>query len=321
MLAGASAAAPAMAQTSRGNAHGHSHPPFEMRSRSSHPWSPLRVVDTERMPWKQTAQRDEKTLFSNVQQESRLSIIHVFPRHSDWTSHYHTGPEWSFHLAGDMVNCEYTSPDQRVGALVRSKEGYFLDRPPYSLHGFESGRHLESQMGATLLLMSEGGHSVSPIPEHPVYSDEYKQVKEWARPRIIDTIEKMPWEPDPTVSGLQLKHLADDRGRGFRATLRCLPAGWNSSLSPNFARGFYYRQAYQFNLVLEGDLNIQIYRAPGEKAEKLTLGRHFYLERAPMSIFGLADRVVSERGCVWLEVTYAKGPSMSDTPIEEPTYV
>jgi hypothetical protein len=40
-----------------------------------------------------------------------------------------------------------------------------------------------------------------------------------------------------------------------------------------------------------------------------------------MSIFGLADGVVSERGCVWLEATYARGTSISNAPIEAPNYV
>ena len=38
-------------------------------------------------------------------------------------------------------------------------------------------------------------------------------------------------------------------------------------------------------------------------------------------VFGMADGVVSDEGCVWLEVTYAKGTSILDVPIEDPTYV
>ena len=48
---------------------------------------------------------------------------------------------------------------------------------------------------------------------------------------------------------------------------------------------------------------------------------NFYCERPPMSIFGLADGVVSREGCVWLEVTYARGTSIPNIPIEEKTYV
>ena len=40
-----------------------------------------------------------------------------------------------------------------------------------------------------------------------------------------------------------------------------------------------------------------------------------------MAISGLADSVVSETGCVWLQVTYAKGTSIPNVPIEEPVYI
>lgn len=40
-----------------------------------------------------------------------------------------------------------------------------------------------------------------------------------------------------------------------------------------------------------------------------------------MSILGLSDGVVSERGGFWLEVTYAKGTSIPNLPIEAPCYV
>jgi len=38
-------------------------------------------------------------------------------------------------------------------------------------------------------------------------------------------------------------------------------------------------------------------------------------------VFGMADGVVSDEDCVWLEVTYAKGTSIPDVPIEDPIYV
>ena len=68
-------------------------------------------------------------------------------------------------------------------------------------------------------------------------------------------------------------------------------------------------------------MRIQSYKTPGIKAEKITLGKYFYFERPPMSIFGLTDGLVSEKGCVWLEVTYGKGTAINDTPIEDPIYL
>jgi hypothetical protein len=93
-------------------------------------------------------------------------------------------------------------------------------------------------------------------------------------------------------------------------------------MAADFARPYYYKQALEMNFVLNGDLRIQTYEAPGAKAEAITLGNQFYCERAPMSIFGLADDgVVSEAGCVWLEVTYAKGAVIPNIPIEDKTFV
>ena len=93
-------------------------------------------------------------------------------------------------------------------------------------------------------------------------------------------------------------------------------------MAADFARPYYYKDALEMNFVLEGDLRIQTYEAPGDKAEAITLGKYFYCERGPMSIFGLADDgVVSERGCVWLQVTYAKGDVIPNIPIEDKTLV
>lgn len=294
--------------------------PNEIRSTARAPWVAVRVLDTDRLSWERLDIWDRKVLFENKETGDHLMIISIPPGWPGGLSHYHTFHEWAYALSGDLTNNEYTSPDQRLGVLMQYREGYFLDRPAYSLHGGEKGR-LESQVGGSVLIMEEGGRTISVIPGTPGYSEEYKQVKLWSVPRIIDTIGMIPWEPEPSVPGLHVKRLVNDQTRGFRALLWWLSAGWDSSQSPQSARAFYYKQAYQFNFVLAGDLKIQTYKTPGEKAEKIALGKYSYVERAPMSIFGLADRIVTERGCVWLEVTYGQGTAMSHTPIEEPTYV
>ena len=140
-------------------------------------------------------------------------------------------------------------------------------------------------------------------------------------PRIIDTLSELPWELDESAQGVLIKRLVNDQVRGFRATLWQIPRGWKSSQAPGFARAYYYKQAHQFNFVLNGDMRIQTYKAPGKKAEEVTLGKSFYFERVPMSIMGLADGVVTTAGCVWLEVTYGKGTAINNVPIEEPSYI
>ena len=134
----------------------------------------------------------------------------------------------------------------------------------------------------------------------------------------------MPWQPIPETPGLNIKRLVDDPSHGFRANMWYLEAGWDGGAkSRQFGRPFYYKQAYQLSFIIAGDMNIQAYRSPTQRAEKLSLRTHSFIDRAPMAIFGLADGVVTEGGVVWIEVTYAKGTKWSDSlaPIEEPTYV
>jgi hypothetical protein len=291
------------------------------------PYQPVKVMDTDGMPWPAATGGlgwNVKRLYGSEERTgSHLTILRIPIGGPGGTSHYHTFHEWAYWLSGDFVNNEYTSPYQRVGDFQQFREGTFLDRPPYSLHGGEPDR-LDSQVGGTCLIMEEGVTSVSVIPGTRGYSEDFKKVKQWAVPRIIETLSEIHWEPDaqyPSRKGVLVKRLVDDQERGFRATLWRLQAGWESSQEPEFARPYHYKQAYQFNFVLNGDMRIQTYSAPGAKAEAISLAKNFYVERAPMSIFGLAEGVVSEAGCVWLEVTYGKGTSIPNLPIEDPIYV
>jgi hypothetical protein len=296
--------------------------PYETLSTARSPWVSVRVLDTKRMPGKR------KRLFEDKESGSHLD----FNTHPVGTPgalvHYHTFHEWVFWLCGDFTNNESTSPMEHMGPLQRYREGTFLDRPAYSLHGGEKGREpfMESQIGGCDLVMEEGDPVKGTLyvePDSPNYDPDYKKIKKWTVPRLIDTVGGMPWEVDPSVPGLFHKYLVDDQSRGFRVVLRRLAPGWTGAQPPQtqFARAYYYKQARQFNFVLVGDLNIQTYQKPGEKAEKVALGRYFFVDREPMSIFGLADGVVSQEGCAWLEVTYGKGATVSTTPIEDPIYV
>jgi hypothetical protein len=309
--------------------------PYEIRSSARSPWVPVRVLDTERMPWvvmpgadveARKYQSSRKWLFEDKETKAHLVITY---RHPGWPGapvHYHTFHEWGYMLSGDTTNNESTHPNQYYGPLMRFREGYFLSRPAFSLHGGERGRQdfMRSQVGASWFFMEEGDVAKETFATEQgtsmTYNPDYKKVKQWTVPRIIDTLDKMPWQPEGAVPGLHIKRLVDDQSRGFRATLWWLEPGWKSAQSPQFARAYYYKQGYQFNFVVAGDLKIQTYKAPGEKAEQIALGKYFYVERAPLSIFGLADGVVTERGCVWLEATYGKGCTVSTTPIEDPTY-
>lgn len=277
------------------------------------------IIDTENMPWTQPVRGYGwriKSLFHDTDTGDRLVMIDVPIGSPGGLNHYHDFHEWCYWLSGDFVNNEFMSPYQRVGPFTQFREGTFLDRPAYSLHGYEHGR-LESQVGGSCLIMEEGGRTINVIPGEPGYSDEFKDVNHWANPRIVDTLRDMPWEPDTQAEGVMIKYLVENQRDGFRATLRRLPAGWRSSQAPDFAAPYYYRKAHQFNFVLAGDMRLQAWAAPGRQAEQVHAGRYFYFERPPMSIVGLSSGVVSDAGCVWLEVTYGEGTSLSSTPIED----
>lgn len=297
--------------------------PYQTMTNATPPFTPVKVLDTPAMPWSPPFNElgwKAKTLFSNEDTGDHLVIIWVPIGAPGGRNHYHTFHEWAYWLTGDFVNNEYTSPLQRIGDFQQFREGVFLDRPAYSLHGGEPGR-LDSQVGGTCLIMEEGGETLYVIPDDPRYSDEWKQVKQWTVPRIIDTISEMPWEPYDGAKDIGIKRLADDQVRGFRAVMWLLPAGWKSTGTGQFGRAHYYKQAHQFNYILNGDLQLQCWASPQEKAEQVTLTKDFYFEKAPMAISGLADGVVSETGCVWLQVTYAKGTSIPNVPIEDAVYI
>lgn len=311
---------------------------YEQRSSADAPYASIRVLDTERMPI--AGPRDgsgwgTKTLFQAPDDNGALRILYVPPGAEGAYVHYHDFHEWAYNIAGDFTNNESTTPDQVSGPLQRFREGNFLSRPPHSLHGGEKNRQkfMASQIGAIILIMEEsnvgaGSHTVDPAvrnnPPTPgkgmQYNPDYKKIQHWSTPRIIDTLEKMPWQPVDGVAGLNVKYLVDDPSHGFRATMWFLEAG---AKTPERFRPHYYKQAHQLNFVINGDLAIEASSAPGKKAESYQLSKHFFVNRPPMSIFGLADTAASRGGVVWLEVTYAKGTRWTDvpTPIEEPTWV
>lgn len=192
---------------------------------------------------------------------------------------------------------------------------------------------MASQVGSVILIMEEGDASKESFIVDPAvrkdpslaqgmrYTDDWKKVQHWATPRIIDTLDKMPWQPVDGVPGLNVKHLSDDLEHGFRANLWFLEAG---ARTPAMFRPQYYRQAHVFDFLIAGDLAVVTYSgAPSRSTpQAYELRKNFFVERPPMSTFGLADAAASKGGAVWLEVTYAKGTVWTKvpTPIEAPTF-
>lgn len=300
------------------------------------PYVGVRVVDSESMPVKSPRAGSgwgTKTLYQAPNDNGAMRLLYVPPGAEGAYVHYHTFHEWAYNIQGDFTNNESTSPDQVSGPLQRFREGNFLSRPPYSLHGGEKGRmkFMASQIGAVILIMEEsnvggGTYTVDPaVRGKPAvggmrFDPDYRKIMHWSTPRIIDTLENMPWQPVEDSPGLNVKYLLDDPSHGFRATMWFLEAG---ARTPQRFRAHHYRQAHQFNFVIAGDLKGQAYAAPGAKPETFPLTKHFLVDREPMSIWALADDNATQGGAVWLEVTYAKGTRWTDepSPIEDPVYL
>jgi hypothetical protein len=309
---------------------------YEKKSTAAAPYVPIRVLDTEKMPIAGPMGAigvGRKPLYESTIGGGHLRIWYTPPGGKGAGLHYHPGHEWAYNIQGDFVNNESTNPDN-YSILQRFREGAFLSRPPYSLHGGEQGRmeaFMETQVGAVILLMEEMGSARGssltadprtrdlPVAERGGGNPGWKDVKMWATPRIVDTIGGMPFQDVEGSPGLHAKYLAEDSLHGFRATIYRLDAG---AATPARFRPHYYKQGYQFIFVINGDLMIDAYAGPGQKKESYRLIKHFYVERPPMSAMAIAPEKATEANVVWLEVTYGKGDKWSDTPIaaETPTY-
>jgi hypothetical protein len=313
-------------------------PAFETKSTAAAPYASIRILDTDNMPLegnRAASGYGNKTLFKAPNDAGTLHMMFVPPGTEGAYVHYHEFHEWAYNIAGDFTNNESTMPDNVSGPLQRFREGNFLSRPPFSLHGGEKGRmkYMASQVGAIILIMEEGNVSGKSFTVDPAvrgqpessgggmhYNPDYKKITHWSTPRIIDTLDKMAWQPVEGSPGLNVKYLIDDAEHGFRANMWFLQAGAGT---PASMKPYSYKNAYQFNYLITGDLTIEAYAGPGKKPQTFKLTKNFYVERPPMSIFGLPATGATAGGAVWLEVTYAKGTQWTKelSPIEQPTYL
>lgn len=290
---------------------------------------PVRI-DTDRMPmlpagipgWR------ARTLFRGPG-GARLAIFDIPPGAEGAVLHYHDFHEWAYVLSGDFTNNESTSPDQVMGPLQRFRQGHFLSRPPRSLHGGERGRlpTMASQLGATIMVMEEGDGAAGTFTVDPsqrqrqtagmTYNPRYREILEWSNPRIIDTVDGMPWQSVDESPGLSIKHLADVPAKGFRATMYLLRAG---ATPPRALRAHRYGHATRFLFVIAGELELESVAADGGPARHV-LGERFFVEQPPGSAAGLAI-APAKSSAIWLEVTYARGTAWTadPTPIEAPAY-
>lgn len=299
-------------------------------------WSKLSVVDTRRFPWYPASADPLRTgwrskVFFKGPKVGRLMLI-IYPPTFDSKMpppgvppHYHLWHEWGYTLKGDAVMTEPVSPLQKNGMLYHKKEGGWLSRPPYSLHaGTWVTGGLRNQMPYHLLLMEEGDGSIIMVgpqgrhilPESPgvrpdPYDPDWRAVKEWRRPWLVDSIADLEWEDDPDVPGRFVKWLSEEDG--FRARLIKIPAGWVAPPAPNRT---YYEQANVLRYVVYGDMTVWAFDDPADPGRAWRVGEDGFIYQPPRSLWGYGPGKVSALGAIWLEVTYAKGLTVGGGRIE-----
>jgi hypothetical protein len=245
-------------------------------------------------------------------------------------SHYHPYWEWGYTLKGDSALAEPVSPYQLNGMYYRKREGGWLTRPPYSLHGggwTVGGKR--AQLPYHLLLFEEGDGSVVTIgengdhffPEWPErrpdpYLPDWEKVTNWTRPWLVDSQTDLEWEPDRTMEGRFVKWLDDDWENGFRSMLVKIPPGWTP---PDGYKGEYFENANRMRYVIYGDMKVWLFDGPADNNPRaVSVGEDFFIYQPARSVWGYGSGPVSEIGAIWLEVTYAHGVEHGNGPIEEP---
>lgn len=304
-------------------------------------WASLAIVNIEAFPWDKPARfgARTKTIFKGP--EVGQLVYSIFP--PTWNAempkkgilgnHYHPYWEWGYTLKGDSTLAEPVSPYQKNGMLYRKREGGWLTRPPYSMHGgvWETGGK-RAQLPYHLLIFEEGDGSVVTVGEdgdhffleYPdrkpdPYLPDWKSVKKFTRPWLVDSIRDLEWETDPNVPGRFVKWLDDDPQDGFRAQLIKVPPGWQP---PANVKGSYFEKANRLRYVIYGEMNVWLFEDPDDsKPQSVKVSEDYFIYQPARSIWGYGAGGVSELGAVWLEVTYATGVEHGGGPIEEPTLI
>jgi hypothetical protein len=245
--------------------------------------------------------------------------------------HYHEFWEWGYTLKGDSIMPEPVSPYQANGMFYRKREGGWLTRPPYSLHGgsWATGA-MRNQLPYDLIIFEEGDGHVIEVgepgqPGHYRGRDggqppagtvgDWRKVKRFQRPWLLDSTRDVDWEDDKQVPGRFVKWLDDDMENGFRSQLVKIPPGWTP---PKEWLKTYFDDANRFRYMIWGSMKVWQFKNPQDAGKAYTVGEDYFIYQPPRAIWGYGPGSVSDQGAIWLEVTYSKGLKHAGAgPIEE----
>ncbi len=300
-------------------------------------WNQLAILDVRELPWDKVGrfQSKSKTFFKTPADGGFIYSVFsptwdVTPPKYGLPSHYHLFHEWGYTLKGDLVIHEPVSPYQTNGALYRFTQGTWLDRPAYSLHGGTwEVAGLRPQNPIYLLLFEEGDGGVITVgpngdhfkPDFPgdkpdPYRPDWRAVKQFTRPWIVDSGNSLEWETDKQIAGRFVKWLSDDQVQGFRAQLVKIPPGWSA---PAGTTKTYFQNANRLRYMLYGDMKVWSFRDPKARGQSVEVEEDFFIYQPPRSIWGYGEGPVTEEGAMWLEVTYAAGLAVGGGPLEAPS--
>ena len=288
-------------------------------------WKTLQVVDVNALEWDERFRMGKKGTSTGklLYRNDSGAIMFYVQFAPGWDAetkdrHYHDFHEWGYVLEGDFILYEFVSPEQTMGSLVDMRPGTWMDRPAYSIHGNRADAMQRQKVtpGSLQLLFAEGGKTISLNPNSKMYSDEWREVKQFTNAHFQDTAttEAMEWEEDVELPGVSVKWLSDDWQGGFRARLRYAPPGWTHPRAPERT---YFEKAQRFIYVLYGDMKVRTSEGPNDAGRNMTITKDSFIDQPPRSIWGWDTDPVTNSGCMWLEVTYAEGTRIGNGPIEE----
>jgi len=309
-------------------------------------WANIEFVDLKRFPWDGSPSAQHKyERFSNPSKTffkgpkvGAFIYSEFAPSFSTKTSdgppgapHYHPWWEMGYTLRGDSVMHEPLSPDQLNPMHYRKREGGWLTRPPGGLHGGGLRGGKTRQMPYYLLLFEEGDGSVITLgpsmfgpkadhyqPDFPTEPDPYmpdwKAVKDYTKPWLVDSIGDLEWEDDPNVPGRFVKWLDESKAEGFRSQLVKIPPGWTAPADYKE----YFEEANRLRYMVWGDMKVWSFNGPADDGKAVRVDEDTFIYQPPRSIWGYGPGSVSDKGAIWLEMTFAKGLSHGGGPIEKP---
>jgi hypothetical protein len=298
-------------------------------------WTPLAVVDVDKFPLDAHPRYHSKSKTFFTGPKEGFLVYTIFPPSADTkmpaaghAPHYHYYHEWGYTLKGDSVLPEPVSPYQKNGMLYRKREGGWLSRPALSLHGgsWETGG-VRAQFPYHLLIFEEGDGSLVQVgphgdhvkPDFPgdkpdPYLPDWKAVKNFTRPWLVDSQSMLEWEEDPQMPGRFVKWLSDDMADGFRSQLVKIPPGWQP---PAGGARTFFKNANRLRFMISGDMKVWSFKDPRSAGTAVNARENTFIYQPPRSMWGYGPGEVTKEGAVWLEVTYARGLTVGGGPIED----